>query len=626
MPDKEKNVGFSDAVRLYGRMLRLLYRKSPGMVVSAILSTVWKAGFVYIPVWLSAKVITALTMNAEISQIRTLVLLTILVTAAGTFVQLLLQRFSEVYYGEGIYYETRRIWQEKLLTMDFVAADDPETQGMLSELCQYINGGGYGFIRSMESFLKLLRAIVTMAGGVVLTVSLFTSEVSEGSPLRFLNHPLTAVLVILLFAGFSVVSQSISVRAESYWFKNADEHSAGNRLFGHFLYLAIYSNAAADLRLYNQTAFSNRFAADKTSIFCSQGPFAKLARGKVGLSLSGSAALSVLLTGLIAAFVGLKALGGAFGIGLVTQYIAAAVKLFSGLAESGGIVGESRANAYFLKKNFEYLDLPNPMYQGSLTVERHRDQDCEIEFRNVSFKYPGSEAYALKNVNFSFRVGKRLAIVGENGSGKTTFIKLLARLYDPTEGEILLNGIDIRKYDYQEYLSVFSVVFQDFCLTALGLGETVGSGSDYDEKRVEDALKRSGFSERLSELPDGIRTYISKNYDASGVDFSGGESQKIAIARAVYKNAPFMILDEPTAALDPLAEAEVYSKFDEIAEDRTTVFISHRLSSCRFCDEILVFDHGQIVQIGSHENLVRQEAGKYYALWNAQAQYYTANI
>ena len=297
--------------------------------------------------------------------------------------------------------------------------------------------------------------------------------------------------------------------------------------------------------------------------------------------------------------------------------------LFVGLSESAGILGNMKANAFFLKKNFDYIDLPDPMYQGTLTIEKRRDRNYEIEFKDVSFKYPGADTFALKNVSFRFRIGQRLAIVGENGSGKTTFIKLLARLYDPTEGEILLNGIDIRKYDYKEYLSVFSVVFQDFSLPALKLGEVVASSSDYDRKRAEDALERAGFSERLSELPSGLDTFIGKDYDVSGVDFSGGEKQKIAIARAIYRDASFMILDEPTAALDPKAEAEVYRRFDEIAEDRTTVFISHRLSSCRFCDEIAVFSEGKIIQNGTHESLLSDAGGKYAALWNAQAQWYT---
>ena len=210
-----------------------------------------------------------------------------------------------------------------------------------------------------------------------------------------------------------------------------------------------------------------------------------------------------------------------------------------------------------------------------------------------------------------------------NGSGKSTFIKLLCRLYDPTEGEILLNGIDIRKYDYKEYMNIFSVVFQDFNLFALKLGENVAAKSGYDKKAVEEALSKAGFSERLNDLPEGVETYLYKDYNKDGVNVSGGEAQKIAIARALYKDAPFLILDEPTAALDPVAVAQIYSKLNDIVSDKTAIYISHRLSSCKFCDEILVFEGGTVIQQGTHNSLVSEINGKYYELWHAQAQYYT---
>lgn len=280
-------------------------------------------------------------------------------------------------------------------------------------------------------------------------------------------------------------------------------------------------------------------------------------------------------------------------------------------------------DASFLEDTFRFLDLPNRMYQGSLTTEKRSDRNYEIEFRDVSFKYPGSETYALRHVNMKFRVGSRLAVVGMNGSGKTTFIKLLCRLYDPTEGQILLNGIDIRKYRYDDYINIFSVVFQDFRLLSMPLGENVACGVDVNEAKAQKCLEDAGFGERLSTLEGGLDTYIDTVLSKKGVVFSGGEKQKIAIARALYKDSPFIILDEPTAALDPIAEAEIYSKFDTIAGDKTAVYISHRLSSCKFCDEIAVFDRGAVVQMGTHEALLGDPRGKYSELWHAQAQYYT---
>lgn len=280
-------------------------------------------------------------------------------------------------------------------------------------------------------------------------------------------------------------------------------------------------------------------------------------------------------------------------------------------------------NTGYLDKTFEFLDIPNAMYQGSLTTEKRSDRRYEVEFKDVSFKYPGSDIWALRHVNMKFKVGKRLAVVGENGSGKTTFIKLLCRLYDPQEGQILLNGIDIRKYRYDDYINIFSVVFQDFQLISQPLGNNVAGSMNYDRERVRKALLDAGFGDRLATMEKGLDTTLYKGVYEDGVDVSGGEAQKIAIARALYKDAPFIILDEPTAALDPIAEAEIYSKFDEIAGDKTAIYISHRLSSCKFCDEIAVFHEGAVIQQGTHAELVADENGKYYELWNAQAQYYT---
>ena len=316
-------------------------------------------------------------------------------------------------------------------------------------------------------------------------------------------------------------------------------------------------------------------------------------------------------------------LAGGLSVGSIARYVSCVMLLLEAVSGLVSAVQLSLINHEYIKRFFGYFDIPNPMYQGTLSVEKRDDNDYSIEFRDVSFKYPSSEAYALRHVSLKFRIGEKLAVVGMNGSGKTTFIKLLCRLYDPTEGVILLNGVDIRKYDYQEYLSIFSVVFQDFQLFAFSLGQNVAAGAAYDRSRVERCLDEAGFGQRLSEMPEGLDTCLYHDYDTNGVEISGGEAQKIAIARALYKNAPFIVLDEPTAALDPVSEYEVYQKFNEISGGKTAIYISHRLASCRFCDDILVFDEGKIVQHGTHETLLAQADGKYAALWNAQAQYYT---
>jgi len=381
---------------------------------------------------------------------------------------------------------------------------------------------------------------------------------------------------------------------------------------------------ALDVRLYRQDIFFEQIDSIQDS-YGTKSKAARYARGKAGLACAASTAVSKIFTGLIYLFVCLKAWGGAFGVGSVTQYVGAVTALSRGLAKVLEIVGEAGVNAFYLEREFYFLDIHNQMYQGSLTVEKRADQHYEVEFRNVSFCYPNTDDFALKNISLKFKVGERLAIVGQNGSGKTTFIKLLCRLYEPTEGQILLNGIEISKYDYQEYMHIFSVVFQDFHLLAFPVGQNIAAGGVYDRDKVQSCCRKAGVWERVASMAEGMDTVLYKDLSDAGVEVSGGEAQKLAIARALYRDSAFLILDEPTAALDPLSEYEIYARLNEIVEDRTAVYISHRLSSCRFCDEILVFHKGCLVQQGSHDTLLAQKDGKYRELWDAQAQYYVAD-
>lgn len=272
-----------------------------------------------------------------------------------------------------------------------------------------------------------------------------------------------------------------------------------------------------------------------------------------------------------------------------------------------------------------YRDFENIVSQNTKGDKSIEDiESHEIEFKNVSFRYPRSKDYALKNVSIKIHSGERLSVVGRNGAGKTTFIKLLTRLYEPSEGEVLLDGKNINEYDYKEYIKLLSVVFQDFKLLAFSIKENIAlnSSCDNSEKEIINILNQAGLEEDFKKLPKGIFTSIYKNFDKEGIEFSGGQSQKLAITRAIYKNAPIIVLDEPTSALDPISEYEIYKKFDELVEKKTAVYISHRLSSCKFCDKIAVFHDGGIVQYGSHDELIQEEEQHYAKMYNAQAKYY----
>ena len=246
----------------------------------------------------------------------------------------------------------------------------------------------------------------------------------------------------------------------------------------------------------------------------------------------------------------------------------------------------------------------------------------ELEFRNVSFKYPNTDRMILKNISLKLREGETLSLVGINGAGKTTFVKLVCRLYEPTEGEILINGIPINNIPYEDYCELLGVVFQDFKIFAFTVAENVALSTVYDKNAVIRCMEESDIMKKVESLSDGTETYLSKEFNENGIEFSGGESQKLAIARTLYKNPPLIILDEPTSALDPIAEYEIYQKFSTLVKGRTAIYISHRLYSTRFTDTIAVFENGELCEYGNHKDLLQIDNGIYKNMFEKHAQYY----
>ncbi len=319
--------------------------------------------------------------------------------------------------------------------------------------------------------------------------------------------------------------------------------------------------------------------------------------------------------------IGARALYGVLPIGDVLLYASSVTRAMSDLQTFLATGSEFDYINSYLSTYEDFIAQPSMAYDGTLPIEKRDDGQYEFAFHDVSFSYPGTNIPVLEHVTLSFAVGEKTALVGRNGAGKTTLIKLLCRLYEPTSGYITLNGIDIRKYSYKEYTQAFSVVFQDFHLFSLPLDENIAAGTEIDEAALQSSLAKVGLTDRVQQLPQGVRTRLYNN-NGSGVDLSGGEAQRTAIARALYKDAPFVILDEPTAALDPIAEAEIYKQFSQMTAGKTAVYISHRMSSCKFCDRIIVLDHGRIAEDGTHDTLLANH-GIYANLYETQAQYYT---
>lgn len=622
MKKNKSSVSLKETFQLTLRACKIWWRENPKLLLSIMTFGVISALTPYVNIWLMARLVNEIAGKRELNTLTMLAMTLTVTTAVFTLLGEGLNHWKNVQLTS-LWHTQNKIFMEKLLAMDFVDVDDTHTQELRSQIWQNTDSGGWGLYKIVYSFERIIKSVMSVIGAIAMTTSLFLLPVSpESGRLTVLNNPIFILLIVAIMFVVTLVSPMFSMKAGSYWVKYADEGKLGNRLFGFWLgSLGGDRTKDLDVRIYRQDILS-RNNLKKYNPFVSTSKLARASRGPMAGYQALSRAVSQTFVGVAYIFVCLKALGGAFGVGSIAQYVGSITALSSSLSILIETIGDLKNNTSFLRVVFDFLDIPNKMHQGNLAIEIEHGKEYTIEFRNVSFRYPGQKNYALHNVSFAFKAEQRLAVVGRNGSGKTTFIKLLCRLYDPTEGEILLNGIDIRKYDYQTYMRLFSVVFQDFKLFPFELGENVASSTNYDKTKAVHCLYNAGFSARFSKLTKGLSTYLYKDFDENGVNVSGGEAQKIALARALYKDSPFIILDEPTAALDPLAEFEVYSKMNEIIEKKSVVFISHRLSSCRFCHDIVVFHEGKLIQQGSHNDLVNDKTGMYYQLWNAQAQYY----
>lgn len=271
----------------------------------------------------------------------------------------------------------------------------------------------------------------------------------------------------------------------------------------------------------------------------------------------------------------------------------------------------------------EFLELPDYHGKGEADIENHLNSAPEIVFDHVSFRYEGAEQDALHDISFTMKPGEKIALVGLNGAGKTTLVKLLCGLYLPTSGEIRMNGIPIDKFTLSDYYKMFSPVFQDIRTGFFSLAQTVAGTADemLDEIRVKLCMEEAGLTGKLNSLPQGIHTKLDKQLNADGTELSGGEAQKLMLARALYKDAPVLVLDEPTAAMDPIAESRIYQEYQKMAERKSGLFISHRLASTRFCDRIFFLEEGEIVETGTYKQLMEQ-GGKYSQLYEMQSCWY----
>ena len=620
---KQKKRSLQHDLHALWRAVKLTQKLEPKMLPLLACSALCEAANPFVGLYFSARIVDGLLSGAAAETIVPLILWTLGLTLFFHLLGKGLSRAREV-VEERLYYRELHLVDAVFLKTDYENLENPCIQNLARDYREGVNmrGANLAYALGDDSLRPLLQGAFTIVFAAVFALPLFFAG-GDAAAHPFLAGPGPAILMTLAILCSVFLSLFISRRGMQKSWALARGMLRVNRNFQYVVgRLITQYQSGKELRLYREQGLFGRFISRALNT-CTD--LLKKETGCEARYEGLAAGISALLSGLSYLFVALKALTGAFGAGMVIQYAGAITRFTTGLTDFAGAFSNALEQVPFLEDLYAILDLKPVLYSGTLPVEKRDDNDYVIEFHHVSFRYPGASEWALRDLSMQLKVGKHLAVVGRNGSGKTTFIKLLCRLYDPTEGEITLNGIDIRKYRYEEYLAIFSVVFQDFALFSFPLGQNVAASTEVDEPCAKKCLDEAGFSDRLRTLPKGLATPLYKNFDPDGVEVSGGEAQKIAIARALYKNAPFVVLDEPTAALDPLSEAEIYERFGEMVGDRTAVYISHRLSSCRFCDDIAVFDRGQIVQRGSHETLLSQKGSLYEKLWNAQAQYYATH-
>ena len=395
-----------------------------------------------------------------------------------------------------------------------------------------------------------------------------------------------------------------------------------NRRFGYYFNLAFDKEVQKDIRLYQMEPMVTERVVEFSNDTCDL--FEKM-QIRFGKAMGQMAAIGEGIAAFSYGYVGLRTLGTTLGpqlsIGALTMYVSAAINFSSMVTLFGQSVVALMQFLNWLDPYMEFMSLAE---ETKSTGKMLFEGDVEtLEFRNVTFTYPKAEKAVLQNVSFSIRKGEKISIVGLNGAGKSTLVKLICRMYQADSGEILINGRNIYDYEYMSYMKTISAVFQDYRLFNFSIAENIScQEKDSNVEEVNRLVHEVGLEEKVKELPLGIESRFGKEYDEDGIEMSGGQAQKIAIARALYKKASMVILDEPASALDPIAEAEIYEKFNSLVEDKTAIYISHRMSSSVFCDKILIIDEGTVADFDTHEHLMQKTESLYYKLFMSQAENY----
>lgn len=493
------------------------------------------------------------------------------------------------------YFETEL--SRHAMTMDFDHTEDPDILDRLAKAKDGMSWYSGGVVGILGCLYLIIRNIAVLCG--VSTLIIITC------PWLIPVQLLSLLLITRLNA------KNNKIEADNFM-----KLSKMNRVWGYVFYQLSDFCYGKDIRLYDSSDMMCKKAdtISEQQVDCWKGEARQTRPNNMLINV-----INTLRDGISYFYIGFLAITKAITIGDFQMCVNCASNLYQSLYSIVTSMQDLHKKCSYAHRYLEFIAYPATLPKGTRSIKPGAHT---IEFSHVSFRYPRSEDYVLRDINITIRPGDHLSIVGLNGAGKTTFIKLLCRLYDVTEGAILIDGINIKEYSDEEYRGLFAVVFQDFQLFAFSLRENIVLAETPDEDRINEVLRLSGLYEDAQELEYGLDTKLFKSYDERGTELSGGQQQKTAISRALYRNAPIVILDEPTAALDPVAEYDIYRQFHSLVGGKTAIYISHRLSSCKFCDKIAVFAEDTIQEYGTHEELVEKPDGIYAQMFSAQAQYY----
>jgi len=505
-----------------------------------------------------------------------------------------------------------------LVEVDYETFIDGEFRNRYSATKTGLQFNG-GFEIYINAFLNQLVTLITtslLSAGLIVAL-LISKSPQQNALADFVNSPLFLLSLVCLLVVPLLASLFFSKR--------------GSRVLDAFFEANIKLNQA--LSYYFENAFKSVAVAKTLRLFDASDSVLGAADQQImqgiktdtqlQLKFDRLAGMPGLVTGvgvgILYVLVASKALTGAISVGFVVTSVGYLQVLITALTGLFNAWGNRRAAMRTIDDYTEFMTMGAAVENPGLPLSQ--TTDFQIQFDHVSYRYPGQSTLALDDINLVIKAGQRVAVVGPNGSGKSTFVKLLIGLIQPTSGRILFNGQDIRQLNHDDYQRLFGVVAQDFFIFATSLAENITAGAALNSPELEESLRLSGLTDRVAQLVSGSQTPATRELDAKGVSLSGGEAQKLAIARAIYQHPEFLVLDEPTAALDPLAEEAVYQNFDQMIQGKTGLYVSHRMSSTRFSQKIYVFSQAKLVAEGPHEQLMAED-GLYAELFTAQAQYY----